>query len=305
MSKRFITQSELKTWRRCRRQWWLGTYRKLQMKPELTSASAASLGTLVHKALEDPSVWRETLQAELEYAQEIYEEQPDRLEEYGKQIVLATIMVEGYLEWLEDEGADQWIEHLESEARVEVKFADYGDVEVWLLGKLDSLIRDLYDDTLGFIDFKTVGSLGDIPKHAPRDEQFLHYTLLLMLLHPESERPAGGVWRQLRKVKRTARSTPPFYGEHRARFNAEQLESYRKRVGFLVGEILQAEAALASGADPLVIMPPTPTRDCSWQCDFKDVCPMFDNGDRVEAFIEDWYVEGDPLARYAEQEEGE
>lgn len=306
--RRHFTQSEGRTWRRCRRKWWLGTYRRLRMRPELQTPSAASLGTLVHACLEAVYLgvdWQQTLARYRAHADEIYAENAESRADYEKHLELAQIMVEGYLDWLEESGADQWIEFLDTESRVEVPFLTHGDTEVWLLGKLDALIRDKYDDTLGFIDFKTVGSLKEIPKNAPRDEQFLHYTLLLSLLHPDAERPAGGIWRQLRKVKRTARSTPPFYGEHRARFNAEQLESYRIRIAAIIREVLQTEMALNAGGDPRELVPPLPTNDCSWSCEFSQVCPMFDNGDRVEDYLADWYVEGNPLERYADKEETE
>lgn len=308
---RYFTQSELKTWRECRRKWWLGTYRRLKLIPELERTSAAGLGTLVHNAMEalysPGGDWRAALAAAEDHAQTLWgedAEHPDeeRLAAWAKQLDLATIMVEGYTEWLEEDGADEYLTLVEAEARVEVFFAQILGTDVWLLGKLDQLVEDAFDDTLGFLDFKTVGSVKEIPKRAPRDEQFLHYSLLMRLRDPKGRPPAGGIWRQLRKVKRTARSNPPFYAEHRYRFNRHQLDAYYRRVHFLITEILAATAQLDAGEDPLYIMPPTPTGDCDWKCEFKDVCPMFDNGDRVEDFINEWYREGNPLERYSEQE---
>lgn len=311
--RRYFTQSELKTWRRCRRKWWLSQWRRLQYKPEFDTASAASLGSLVHTGLEalytDDMDWRAVLADEKAKAEEIWAERPDDLAAWLKQYELAEIMIEGYEEWLAEDGADQWVETIGLEEKVEVKIGSVRRVkprretiDIWLLGKLDRRIRDLYDDTEGYIDFKTVGSLHEIPKRAPRDEQFLHYSLLQRLRDPEHRPPPGGIWRQLRKVKRTARANPPFYGEYRYRFNRQQLDSYERRVRFLIDEIMSFERRLELGEDPLDIMPPTPTRDCDWDCEFKNVCPMFDNGDRVEDYVADWYTEGDPLARYAEQE---
>ena len=303
--KRFMTNSELKLWRECRRKWWLSQWRRLRIKPELEDLSQAGLGTLVHRGLEALGTpggdWRAVLAAAEAEAVAMWEEtNPTRLADWRKKhLELATIMIEGYEEWLEEEGADQWIEVVAAEERVEAFLFEVDGIEVWLLGKIDQRIRDLYDNTEGFLDFKTVGSLGDIPKRAAVDEQFLHYTLLLMLRDRlTATTMRGGIWRMLRKVKRTARSNPPFYGEHRYRFNTEQLRSYRQRVEFLAEEILQTEAALRNGADPLRILPPTPTGDCNWKCEFRQVCPMFDNGDRVEDFIADWYDEGNPLERY-------
>ena len=43
---------------------------------------------------------------------------------------------------------------------------------------------------------------------------------------------------------------------------------------------------------------PNPTRDCSWDCEFFDVCGMFDDGARVEAAINELFEERDPHERY-------
>jgi len=303
---RWFTQSELKTWRECKRKWWLGTFRRLQLRPEFESQGAASVGTLVHAGMEarySGLDWREPLSGAESAAVEMWEEaDPERLAKFRKNHVLATIMLEGYDEWLAEEGADQFIKVIAPEQTVMVPFAKILGRQTGLLGKLDQLIEDSYDESLGFIDFKTVQSVKVIPKKAPRDEQFLHYSLLLRTAEPD-RRPMGGIWRMLRKVKRTASATPPFYDEYRYRFNKHQLNAYFTRVHHLIGEILAAEAELQKGADPLVIMPPTPNESCDWKCEFKDVCPMFDNGDRVEDYVEEWYTLGNPLRRYNEKEE--
>lgn len=301
---RYFTQSELRTWRRCRRKWWLGTYRRLQLDPSLSKPGAASQGTLVHGALErlytPGGNWETYLQDQHDYALQLWEETSEEYKTWIKQLELAHVMVEGYIEWLAESGADEQIKVLAPEQKVAVNLTE----DIGLMGKLDQIIHDAFDDSIGFLDFKTVGEFTTIPKNAQRDEQFLHYSLILKMKSPES-RPAGGIWRMLKKSKRTARATPPFYAEHRYRFNKHQLDSYYRRVWQIITEITDATAALEAGADPLAIMYPMPMNDCSWSCDFKDVCTMFDNGDRVEQFIEDWYVEGDPLSRYAESSEGE
>lgn len=301
---RYFTQSELKTWRRCKRKWWLGTYRRLKLDPTLTKPGAASQGTLVHASLEGlytTGDWEEPLTEALSHAQTIWAEQPERLEKYEKMVELAYIMVEGYIDWLAESGADQHFTLIDVERKVAVPLP--GHENVGLMGKLDQLIHDDFFDQIAFLDFKSVGGLDDIPKKAERDEQFLHYTTLLRLRDPETK-PTAGVWRMLRKVKRTARATPPFYGEHRYHFNRHQLDSYYARMTVVINEILHAEQLLAASLPSMhhILMYPTPDRDCDYFCEFKDICPMFDNGDRVEQLIEDWYVEGDPLERYSEKE---
>jgi hypothetical protein len=41
------------------------------------------------------------------------------------------------------------------------------------------------------------------------------------------------------------------------------------------------------------------TKDCSWDCDFFNICGMFDDGSRVEDAIADLFEERDPMQRYA------
>lgn len=303
MTTRYFTQSELKTWRECKRKWWLGTFRRLQLRPEFERVGAASTGTLVHAGLHAKYTgldWHEPLEVAAEAAAELWDDENDRMIAFRKGLELATIMLEGYDDWLEETGADQFIRVVGAERKVSVDLGEVLGVDVGLMGLLDQLIEDSFDGGLGFLDFKTVGSVKTIPKKAPRDEQFLHYSLILRLAEPD-RRPVGGLWRMLRKVKRTKTSNPPFYDEYRYRFNEHQLKSYFNRVHHLIGEILAAETALRAGVDPLIIMPPTPSDRCDWACDYKDVCPMFDNGDRVEEFVDGLYETGDPLLRYADK----
>jgi hypothetical protein len=43
---------------------------------------------------------------------------------------------------------------------------------------------------------------------------------------------------------------------------------------------------------------PNPTENCAWDCEFFVVCPMHDDGSRVDDAIAALYVSGDPMARY-------
>ena len=44
--------------------------------------------------------------------------------------------------------------------------------------------------------------------------------------------------------------------------------------------------------------------DCEWSCDFVKICPLFDDGSRVEDAIQDMYTERDPLSYYQGKEKG-
>lgn len=302
MRDRPYTQSEIQTFRRCKRKWWLAWHRGLRLNPELDAPNAASLGTLVHVGLETLRAkgdWRAVLEERLETAQEIYELQPEKLAKFTKQYELAVIMIEGYIEWLEETGADEGIEFIAMERKVEVEVRG-----VKLKGKLDALIRDQHGRIM-FLDDKTVGSMDEIPEKAPRDQQFLHYDLLLRHAFPDEPQANGGVWNMLRKVKRTARATPPFYGRHEYFFNVHQQGNYYAQLLQTIAEIEEHEHALQEGVvqSPSNLMYPTTGRDCAYFCPFNTICPMFDDGSRIEELISDMYIEANPLDRYDTEEE--
>jgi RecB family exonuclease len=297
-----FTQSELGTFRDCRRKWWLGTHRGLRLKPQYQRISAAWLGTLVHAALESRDQgqdWREVLRVHRDAAYEAMAEDPDRLKKNLEHHDMAEIMVEGYIQWLENTGADQFLETLAVEEKITVDFNDHQ-----LMGKLDKLVRDKTSGDVFFIDYKTVGNLTDIPRQAATSEQFLHYALILSLLEPENETPMKGVWRMMKKSKRTDRTLKDdgteqeFFAEHEYTFNSHQVRSYMVRLLGIIHDIQDVERKLNEGEDPLFVVYPRPTNDCYWKCEFFGICTMFDDGSRVEDFITDWYDERDPLERY-------
>ena len=296
---RYYTQSELKMWRECKRKWWLHTYRKLRLRPEFTSVGAAQLGTLVHAGLETFYAGGDVAQL-LEGARMSAPDDwaPEKVQKHLSSVEMAEIMISGYVEWLEESGADQYLELVSAEQKVTIDLTE----DIGMMGRIDQVVRDTSTGALRFIDFKTVQNLTDIPKNAPRDEQFMHYSILLSGVDG-LEKVDGGIWRMLRKVKRTARSNPPFYGEHSIKFNKHQLEAYKDRVTRIITEITSMEEMLDNGVAPKYIAIPTPSPTCDWKCEFKEVCPMFDNGDRVEDYIDAMYVSGNPLERYEEREE--
>lgn len=300
-----LTQSELKTWRRCRRKWWLTYYRRL--RPKSFAPSAASLGNLVHAALEDlyapldGGVLRYDLLI-AESRERIAEDDLEATETFAKQIELASIIVEGYQEWLAETGADEDIEVVTTEEMLEVEAGELPSGAVLTLrGKVDQKIYRPSLDALQFMDHKTVGSLDEIPKRAANDEQFLFYEILNRSVHPEAK-TSGGIWNMLRKVKRTARSKPPYYGRHEKVFNDDQLKVMFERVWAVACEIDSTRLALEAGMSHQTVVYPNPTRDCSWDCDYAVLCPMFDDGSRVGDAVLDLYEEGDPLERYNQKE---
>ena len=71
--------------------------------------------------------------------------------------------------------------------------------------------------------------------------------------------------------------------------------------------MIEVREALDAGADPLEVAYPTPSRDCTWKCDFYAVCPLVDRPQDGggEGMIEALYEVGDPYARYDEDKQEE
>src|SRR6185503_10047094 len=109
---RYFSNSEISTFKRCRRKWWLAYYRWLRPPVEKTTGTRG-LGTRLHEAL---AAWYspERLDPLQVLEQGILRDQAalmensdfEGLEELNKDAALARIMIEGYLQWCEDEGMD-------------------------------------------------------------------------------------------------------------------------------------------------------------------------------------------------------
>jgi hypothetical protein len=308
MTDLYLTQSEINTFLRCRRKWWLSVYRRLRIKTVLPYG-ALMLGTHVHDALAgkyekglDPLVVFDNIYATLMAG--LPEEQVWHAERINKDFELGRIMIEGYLDWIAETGVDAHMEVTSVEQKVDVAFRP----GVRLLGKLDVRIVDQYG-ARRFMDHKTVGSLTEPLKTLHMDVQMKHYHLLeFMLAVEEGLDPtsnvlcAGGLYNMLRKVKRTAKATPPFYDRVNQEHNIHEIRKFYLQVYEISSQVLELRRRLDAGTeDPTVIAPPTPRGDCSWSCEWFAVCPMFDDGSGAEQYLGDLTVAHDPLERYNER----
>lgn len=310
---RYFTNSELQTFKKCRRRWWLAYHRRLRLKAR-SLTGAAPLGTRVHQALEpwyvpegrtqiDPRKALEDILHQDKVALiESWTGEPENLDgvlkQFDKESELSRAMIEGYMQWLEETGADSDFEVIASESAVEYEFAP----GLSLAGRLDTRVRRRHDGALLFIDHKTTDSFATLRKQLPQAEAMTLYEILQRLTNP-GERNAGAVYNMLRKVLRSKTAKPPFYDRETVMFNTHQLESAWYRVMGTIRDIQQVEEQLESEVGrklPHFVVYPNPTRDCDWQCEFFPVCSLHDDGSRVDAMIESLYEVGDALDRYPE-----
>ena len=209
---------------------------------------------------------------------------------------LGRLMLEGYLQWVEEEGVDAELEFVSSEERISMPLFG-GAVE--LQGKLDMRVRRKGDGVRMFRDFKTVGgSFTDFTRMAHMNEQIMTYMILEASKNKEDERVDGGIFTMLKKVKRAATAKPPFYQQIEVRHNVFTLRSFWARLHGVISDIMQTRKSLDAGADPNFVAYPRPSRDCNWKCQFFTVCNMIDDGSAAEQAISEMYVVADPYGYY-------
>lgn len=296
-----ISGSETKTWRRCRRRWYMQYYRQLTWPAR--EPGALEEGSLTHVGLEnyhthyDLDLALDAIRSHLWTLMEpAHASTHEQLTEAASR---AQNYVRGYVYWLHETGADQryapYADAVEEELEMELITVD--GLEVHLIGKLDRRIYDRLRDQTRFMDFKTCQTFNQIIQNARRDEQFPTYELLMRENFP-GERCGGGIWRMLRKVQRARDGDGDFYGEYERTYNESVLDSLLLRYQVIAGEIVEARRMLDEGFSHHSICPPFPEFSCGWQCDFRDVCDMMDDGSRYEDLLQATYEVHDPYERY-------
>jgi RecB family exonuclease len=298
-----ISNSEIQTFKDCRRRWWFQYYRNL--KPlQQNYTGALALGSRVHAALDDYySKGIPLLEAYGNYVEadrEALVSQFRETVELDTEAELGRIMLEGYLAWVDENGIDAELEMISTEEIISMPMFD-GEVE--LQGKLDMRVRRKADGVRLFRDFKTVGgSFTEFGAMAHMNEQILTYMLLEAANNAEGERCDGGIFTMLKKVKRTANAKPPFYDQIEVRHNTFALRAFWNRIHGTVRDLLSVRKELDNGGDHHYLAYPRPSRDCKWKCSFFAVCPLFDDGSAAERAISELYASGDPYDYYGSTE---
>lgn len=300
-----LSNSEMKQYRRCKRQWYLGTYRRL--KPRVTSEpmSPLSVGNLTHDALAayyDPNQRINPIT----YIQNVIAEEkqanPEWDAELDKEAQLVTTMIEGYMEWLEETGADSDIRVTGVETMIDIPIRE----DVHLITKLDAPVERISDGAKLALEHKSTTSLNRPLAVLKLDTQLLTEHLCRYLhaqqegATPEEayEQCQGILYNQLRKVLRTPKSKPPYYQRDDVIHNINELNAHWWHVLAIAEEILETQRKLDAGGSHHTVCPPNPTKDCTWDCDFFKVCVMFDDGSNAENAVEALYEQRDPLERY-------
>lgn len=306
-----ISNSSIQSFKGCKRRWYLGDYLGLAKK-EKSYVGPLALGSRLHLALEmfyrDGVIPDEAYAQIMEVDRKLFEASPsakdeDDVKKFNKEAELGRIMLEGYYEWLLEQNADTKIEPEFVEKTVEYRLNQF-DPRVILQGKIDMHARRAEDNSIAVLDHKSAISFDVYYKTAHMSEQLMYYVMLEKLSNPDSEEVVdGGIYNLLKKVRRTATATPPFYERIDVRFNDETLNSFWTRTLGTVREMMAVRDALDAGQDHKYVAYPSPSNDCTWKCPFIHACPMMDDGSDVERYLEDNFEQVDPNLRYKQQAE--
>jgi hypothetical protein len=311
------SNSELNAWRTCRRQWWLLWFRQLALATE-SRTDARATGDRLHRALAawyvaDPAQRVDPRDALERVIVEDWTEIRDTAlkagmdeawlattaEEFATVNAVERLVIEGYVQWLEETGADAGYQVLGSEqALAAVVPVDNDGTQARLIAKLDARVRRESDNVRLFIDHKSTGSNLSVVKPTLKfNPQMKWYHVIEWVLSPAGERVDGALYNMLKKSKRTVRATGPFYDRVEIRHNEHELRAFFTQSIVFIREILQAKTALDAGVQPDLVVPPAPGEHCRW-CDVRDICFMLDDGSRAEDAIAENFVTRDPLTRY-------
>ena len=317
---RLISHSEIATFKRCRRKWWLAWYRGLRFARESPTGPRA-IGDRVHRALaqwyvpdgsartEPQAALESLIKADTEAVLVTFKDDEGLtgiLLKMKKDDDLERAMVSGYVQWLEETGADADYEVLASERYEDAVMSGLtgrGGVPVYIIAKLDAKVRRRSDGVLRYMDHKTVADFASKTMLLAIDEQMLWYDLIEILTNTQlGERSGGAIYNMIRRVKRTAKANPPFYQRQEILHNRLQIESFYHQLYGTIQDVLQLEGRLDDGANHHQVAYPTPNPNCTWDCDYRMVCPLFNDGSRVEDMLKNFYTAGDPLAYYYRDE---
>lgn len=284
--------SEIAKFLRCRRSWWLTYHAKWAVDPmRAKPVSAALLGTRIHAAMEgyygygiDPftslAVIYDTARNERpEFAAELTGEQD-----------YATIMIAGYMEWAAENGLDEEHDVVATEQEIEFQITLSNGEPAVVHGKLDQIVQRRLDGAMQLRDWKTVGSLSKADLIV-LDPQMRIYSALLALTH-DTLRVDGALYTMMLRSKRTARASGPFYDQVFIRYNQAEQDSALQRVTGIMDDMARVKQALDDGVDPRRVAYHNPITDrCGWDCPFVNVCPLFDDGSRVQDAMRDQFLE--------------
>lgn len=211
--------------------------------------------------------------------------------EFDQQQKLVWAMVENYIEWLEETGADDDYETVSVEEKLYVELEGAATV---MPMKMDLLQRNKRTGRLRMVDFKTRKTFFTDTTAYQLAEQNGNYTLGVFAAY--GEWPTSMVYREVRKQANTARSKPPYVREIEVVLTIDEAMHRAAEYVKVSREV----------ADPDHLVYANPGSCCgSWKNDWQDPCIKVHQGMTPLEALEasDKYAPKDAYARYEEDSE--
>lgn len=205
---------------------------------------------------------------------------------------MVIAMVLGYRGWIAETGLD---DDYTTEAIEEHHYIEVPGAPCVLPIKLDLLQRNKRSGKLRIVDFKTAASFSNDTTKYQLSEQNGNYQLGIFALY--GERPTELAYRELRKIKPSPRSKPPYYREVRVRLTSNEMKHRLK-------EYL-ATANERFGGRTNYIVVSNPSACCgSWKSDWQAPCLKVHEGYDPLTALENSpnYHKEDTYARYDEED---
>jgi len=269
-----IRNSEIAKFLRCKRSWYLEYYKDKEPKAGLRSTPATyDVGTGVHVGLHAYYDNRDVSGALTDHIEGVVSQFTEATDhgEWDKAFRQMRAMCYAYEGWVAQDGLD--INETTVSLETELTY-DIPELDCQVFGTPDHL-----KEWRGFLiveDWKT-GDIGRVFQ-MENDWQLLNYGLMAAQKFPDLPLVYAR-HRRLNRSLHTARVTKPQFAEHRVSFDKDRLDVHKRHLDTVCSEIISYRMMLDSGLDPVNLC--TPNRmpmSCNWDCAFKDVCAVMDDG---------------------------
>lgn len=267
-----LRQSDLKLWMADRRDFYFSVFENLE--PIRRKVGVADIGTFVHESMKAHYLNQVNPVAAIAALANIeIEKNPFVADDLMKTADFARIIMEGYLEWIEENAVDHGLVPMKVEERITALIGTFNDIEVYVSGAIDLVLKDWYD-MIWIFDHKTVDGFEVIMHTLSDDFQGQTYDFLLQSI---GLLPTGFKHNQLRRVKRTPNAYPPFYNRAEIIFNSQQRLAHQWHMEGIAKQIIDSYLAITkvSGDERRSVFHrefyPHFTRDSHWKSNFLEL----------------------------------
>ena len=295
----------------CPRAWYLAEFLGLQ-PIDAERVGPLPFGSRLHLALEiwNKSHWQQEITSIWRTIENREREVFDSLgyvwsDEAQKENRMGHAMLEGFADWMEEEGilADWEVIGVEVKygMTVPITMHDGRTVDVVLRSKVDTKERDRRSGALYVQDYKSTSSLTEDSTEVTMSKmQGPLYVKQVRVAEPD-EHVEGVIYTMLRKVLRGPRSKPPYYARLVDPLSESRIQATMSNARAQISRMAAVQDALETGARHSDVTPYQISWECK-SCPFRRPCEMMRDGrmSGANAMLRGEFRRGDPLARYTE-----